>query len=136
MTENRMRWIRELRERTGAGIGLIQEALDATDNDLGKAEAYIAAHPRAGLIWAETHQGRIGALVEVRCDTDFVARTEEFRALCRELALQVIGGPTEVPLMEQPHIRDAARTVADLVAACARNVGETITVRRYVRYEL
>src|SRR5436853_5890402 len=90
----------------------------------------------AGIIVADTHQGRIGALVEVRCRTDFVARTDEFRALCRELVLQAIGGPGEGPLEEQSWIRDPSRKVADLIDDCARAVGESIRVPRYVRWDL
>src|SRR5262245_33474296 len=89
-----------------------------------------------GLIATGTHNGRIGAMVEVRCGTDFAARTEEFRNLCKELVLQVLGGPGEGPLAEQADIRDPSRTVGDLVSACAQSLGENITIARYVRWEL
>jgi elongation factor Ts len=87
-----------------------------------------------GVIVADTHQGRIGAMVEVRCRTDFAARTDEFRALCRELVLQAIGGPGEGALEEQDYIRDPSRTVAALIDDCARQLGEPIQVARYVRW--
>jgi translation elongation factor EF-Ts len=83
-----------------------------------------------------THQGRIGAMVEVRCGTDFTTRTEEFQALCRELVIQVLGGPGEGPLADQPDVRDPSRTVGDLIAEVARQVREEITVARYVRWVL
>jgi elongation factor Ts len=87
-----------------------------------------------GVIVADTHRDRIGALVEVRCDTDFAARTDEFRALCRELVLQAIGGPGEGPLEEQDYIRDPSRKVASLIEECARQIGERIQGARYVRW--
>ena len=95
----RAQLIKTLRERTQAGILLIKEALTASDNELARAEQYIAGQrgrihdggQGAGLILADTHQGRIGAMVELRCGTDFVTKTDEFRALGRELLLQVIG---------------------------------------------
>jgi elongation factor Ts len=90
----------------------------------------------AGLIVADTHQGRIGALVEVRCQTDFAARTDEFRRLCRELVLQAIGGPGEGALEEQDYIRDPSRKVSALIDECAAQVGEQIHVARYVRWAL
>jgi elongation factor Ts len=136
-------WVKLLRERTGAELTLIREALAACGDDLAQAEQYVRKHRKPpkgdlgfGVIVADTHHGRIGALVEVRCGTDFVARTDEFRALCRELVLQAIGGPGEGPLEEQDYIRDPSRKVAALIDECARQVGEQIRVMRYVRWEV
>jgi translation elongation factor EF-Ts len=142
MTPTRNELLRQLRERTGASVLLIREALEACAGDLARAEQYINEHrkgprpdePRHGVIVADTHQGRIGVLVEVRCGTDFVARTEEFRALCRELLLQALGGTGEGRLEEQDYVRDPSRKVANLIEECARKVGETIRVERYVRW--
>jgi elongation factor Ts len=144
VNENRLRQIKVLRERTGADVLRIREALAAFDGDLARAEAHLAATGRsikdggqgAGLIVADTHQGRIGAMLEVRCGTDFVARTDEFRALCKELLLQVIGCGVETPLEQQDYVRHPQCKVADLIDECARKVGEQITVRRAVRWEL
>jgi elongation factor Ts len=91
---------------------------------------------KAGVLVADTHQGRIGALVEVRCQTDFTTRTDEFRRLCRELVLQAIGGPGEGLLEEQDYIRDPSRKVQSLIDECAALVGEPIRVARYVRWAL
>jgi elongation factor Ts len=144
MTLSRIERVKVLRERTGASLLLIREALDHCACDLAAAERYIAEHQKApketelatGVIVADTHQGRIGALVEVRCGTDFVARTDEFRALCRELVLQALGGSGEGPLEDQDYIRDPSRKVASLISACAGKVGEPIRVARYVRWTL
>lgn len=143
-TVSRTQRIHELRQRTGADLPLIRRAVELFPDDLAAAEAHVRDHRKgpkdhsaaAGLIVADTHQGRIGAMVEVRCGTDFVARTDEFRALCRELWLQVVGGPGEGLLEEQDSVRDPRRKVRDLIDDCARKVGETITVRRYARWEL
>jgi elongation factor Ts len=136
--------IKELREKTKASVTLIREALAAAGEDVTRAEEYIRRHARkvrdggqwAGLIVAGTHRGRIGALVEVRCGTDFVAKTDEFGRLCRELLLQVLAGVSDLPLEEQDYVRDPSQKVGELVAECARKVGEQITVRRSLRWEL
>jgi elongation factor Ts len=90
----------------------------------------------AGLIVAKTHQGRIGAMLELRCDTDFAVRTDEFQHLAAELLLQVLAGVSDAPLHEQDYVRDPSRKVSDLIAECACQVGEQITVRRSLRWEL
>jgi elongation factor Ts len=94
--------VKELREKTGAGILDCQKALQESGNDIGKAVEYLrkkglaAAEKKAGretregLVHAYIHSGsRIGVLVEVNCETDFVARNEEFRTFVNELALQI-----------------------------------------------
>jgi elongation factor Ts len=141
---NRARLIQELREKTMASILLIKEALDASGGDVARAEQYIAEHAKeakdggqgAGLIVAKTHQGRIGAMLELRCGTDFVVRTDEFQQLAAELLLQVIAGVSDAPLPEQDYVRNPSCKVADLIADCASRVGEQITVRRSMRWEL
>jgi elongation factor Ts len=87
------------------------------------------------------HDARVGALVEVNCETDFVARTEYFRALVHHVAEQVAATPPEVEvaeetLMAQEWIRDSSRTVADLVNETAARTGERVRVRRVVRFRL
>lgn len=108
--------VRELRERTGAGVMDCRQALIAADGDLDRAagilrERGLAAAARKsgratgeGQIGSYIHPGgRLGALVEVNCESDFVARTEEFQRLVRDLAIQVAGlapqwvSPDEVP---------------------------------------
>ena len=94
--------VKQLREKTGAGILDCQKALRETDDDMGKAVDYLrqkglaAAEKKAGrqtnqgVIGAYVHAGsRIGVLVEVNCETDFVARNEEFQSLVKDLCLQV-----------------------------------------------
>jgi len=136
--------IKLVRERTGVGPLLARDALRQCGGDVEQAVRYAEQHRKgpkesdlsAGVLVADTHQGRIAAIVEVRCGTDLVARTDEFRALCRELLLQALGGPGEGPLEQQDYIRDPSRKISALIDECARKVGEKIAVTRYVRWTL
>ena len=92
--------------------------------------------------------GRIGALVELRCETDFVARTEEFRTLAREIAMQVAAmnprtvGSMDAPdrntdaLLDQEYIRNPGMTICDLIKETVDQVGEGIWVARFVRFQV
>ena len=153
--------VKELREKTGAGIMECKRALQDAEGNMDKAiEAlrqkgltkHLKVAGRAatqGLIESYIHTGgRIGALVEVNCETDFVARTEEFRALAREVAMQVAsmapesvgtmegGGGAEGALLDQEYIRDARKTIRDLVKETIAKVGENIQISRFVRFEV
>lgn len=152
--------IKELREITGAGIMECKKALDDAVGDLTKAQQLIKERGLAlaekkagreagqGLIDSYVHAGRIGAMIELNCETDFVARTDDFKTLAREIAMQVAAtNPTrissqeastdgDVPLLDQPYIRDASRTVQDLVNETIAKVRENIVIRRFARFEL
>jgi elongation factor Ts len=87
------------------------------------------------------HDAKVGALVEVNCETDFVARTEDFRTLVRYLSEQVAAAPAgllegEDALLTLPWVRDPSRTIGDLVNETSARVGENVRVRRYVRFRL
>ena len=91
--------IKELRAKTGAGVMDAKNALEESNGDVAKAEQWLKKkglasaakkserETKQGLIDAYVHNGRIGALVEVNCETDFVARTEDFQNLCHDIAL-------------------------------------------------
>ncbi len=166
--------IKELREKTGAGIMNCKRALEEAKGDidgaveilkrqgLAKAEKKAHRETRQGLVETYIHTGgRIGALVEVNCETDFVAHTDEFRELAHHLAMQVAAtapvflsrddfsekelpdevdpdevDPDEVCLLSQPFIRDPERTVQDIITDTVARVGENIKVRRFARFEL
>ena len=169
--------VKELREKTGAGIMECKRALEeaggnlerATDilkqQGLAKAEKKSGRAALQGLVEPYIHAGgRIGALVEVNCETDFVARTPDFRGLAHDLAMQVAATspryvsedviPVEafdalereygdrkkvleaVSLMDQFFIKDGRRTVRDLVRDQIAKLGENIVVRRFARFEL
>jgi elongation factor Ts len=152
--------IKELREKTGAGIMECKKALDDAVGDLTKAQQLIKERGLAmaekkagreagqGLIDSYVHAGRIGAMIELNCETDFVARTDDFKTLAREIAMQVAAtNPSrissqeestdgDVPLLDQPYIRDASKTVQDLVSETIAQVRENIVIRRFCRFEL
>jgi elongation factor Ts len=169
--------IKKLRELTGAGILECKKALEATDGDLKRAQEIlrekglaVAAKKadrvaRQGLVDCYVHMGRIGALVEVNCETDFVARTPEFKELAHAVAMQVVGAqpqylkPEDIPaavleeqkricgdeldkfygevcLLKQLSIKDQSKTVQDLINEAVAKTGENIVLRRFARFEL
>jgi elongation factor Ts len=162
--------IKDLRQKTGAGIMDCKKALLEAEGNLEKAieilnqRGIAIAHKKAeriadqGIIEAYVHLGgRIGVLVEVNCETDFVARTDEFRDLAHNLALQVAAmcpqfiSPEDMPpeaeantdadakttcLLLQPYIKEPEKTVQDIVTETIAKVGENIKVRRFIRFEL
>ncbi|SFE17037.1 elongation factor Ts [Paenibacillus algorifonticola] len=188
--------VKELRERTGAGMLDCKKALDHTDGDITKAIEFLrekglaAAANKAGRIATEgvvesyIHAGgRIGVLVEVNCETDFVAKTDQFREFARDIAMQIAAANPkfvrreEVPgdelekereilraqalnegkpekivdkmvegriskyyeeycLLEQSFIKNPDQTISELLNEKINKIGENISIRRFVRYEL
>ena len=158
--------VKQLRERTGAGVMECKRALEEVDGDIdqaadilrqrGLALAEAKAHRRAtqGLVECYIHAGgRIGAMLELNCETDFVARTDTFKALAHDLAMQVAatgpisispddlppdaeGDPGEMCLLLQPYIRDPSRTIQDVINEAIAQTKENIQVRRFSRFEL
>jgi elongation factor Ts len=159
--------IKELREASGAGVMDCKRALEASDGDVSKAKKYLAeqglasaakkAHRETaqGIVESYIHAGgRIGALVEVNCETDFVARTEQFQTLAREIAMQiaamnplVVSEDEELPssadlrgdevvLLKQVYIRDGSKTIQDLINETIGKTGENIQVKQFQRFEL
>ncbi len=142
--------IKELREKTGAGVADCREALEASSNDLKKAEEFLKKkgfekaakkadrETKSGLIDSYIHQGRVGAIVELLCETDFVARTDEFKNLAHEISMQVASmNPKDSSvLLKQEYIRDSEKTIGDLVKEAIAKLGENITVGRISRFEL
>jgi len=154
--------IKELREKTGAGIMECKRALDEGGSmpeaekllkkwGLATAEKKAGREAGQGVIDSYVHAGRIGAMIELNCETDFVARTDDFKTLAREIAMQVaatnpnrISAKDEKPadtdgdpaLLDQPYIRDPSRTVQDLVNESIAKLRENIVVRRIARFEL
>ncbi len=188
--------VKELRERTGAGMMDCKKALNETGGDLEKAIDYLrekglaAAAKKSGRIAAEgtvtayIHGGgRVGVLLEVNCETDFVAKTEEFQTFTKDIAMQIAAAKPEyvrrdeVPagviehekqilraqalnegkpekivdkmvdgrvekfykescLMEQPFVKNPDQTIEELVKEKISKIGENISIRRFVRYEM
>ncbi len=158
--------IKELREQSGAGIMDCRSALLDAEGDIEKAlevlkeKGLLKAQKKAeratgqGLVEAYIHTaGRIGAMIEVNCETDFVARTDEFKEVAHCLAMQVAAlspqfiSEEEIPegaevesqevcLLLQPYIKDPNKTVRDVIMETVAKVGENIRVSRFTRYEL
>ena len=158
--------VKELRAQCGAGIMECRNALLEAEGDMDKAlqilkeKGLLKAKKKAGrattqgLIETYVHTGRrIGAMVEVNCETDFVARTDEFKELAHHMAMQVVAMPPqfiskeEVPegvniesetacLLLQPYIKSPDMTVQDIITEAIAKVGENIKVKRFARFEL
>lgn len=162
--------VKELRNRTNVGIGDCNKALLEVGGDIEKAVellkqrgAAIAENKKGeaateGIVEAYIHHTRrVGSLVELNCETDFVARTPEFKDLAHDLAMQVAAAapqfltseempaeaeaeaeadPQTVCLLNQPFIKDPTRTVQEIIAETIAKVGENIKVRGFARFEL
>lgn len=142
--------IKLLREQTGAGIADCREALKQSSGDLEKAKQWLKKkgldkasskaerEVKAGLVEVYSHGGKVGVLVEVLCETDFVARTGDFKNLAHELSLQIASmNPSSVEdLLSQEYIRDNSLTVEELIKSVIGKVGENIQVGRFERIAL
>ena len=135
--------IKKLREETGAGVMDVKKALEEADGKFDKARELIRERGLAkaakkadretkeGFVGSYVHMtGKVAAMVSLQCETDFVARNEEFQKLARELAMQVASMRPETvdELLEQDYIRDPKLKVADLVKALSGKIGENIQV--------
>jgi len=142
--------IKKLREETSAGVADCRQALEDARGDYEKAKKLLitrglekAAKKEGketgqGVVDAYVHNGRVGVLVELRCETDFVARTDEFKTLAHEISLQVASmNPKNVmELLKSPYIRDASQTIADIIKQAIAKLGENITVGQFTRVAL
>jgi len=143
--------IKKLRQETGVSITECKKALAEAGGDVEKAKeilliwgrdfAQTKAERETGKGIVETYihpNGKIGVMVELRCETDFVACCEEFRKLAHELCLQIAAmNPTnESSLLAQSWIRDESKAVKDLIDEYVARIGENIVIKRFVRYEI
>jgi len=142
--------LKKLREATSAGVSDCRQALEDTDGDfdhakkllnrrsIEKAAKKVGKYTSQGIIESYIHaNGKVGVLLELRCETDFVARTEAFKALAHELALQVAAmKPKAVKeLLAEDYIRDSTVKISDLIKQTVAKVGENITVARFICYQ-
>lgn len=143
--------LKKLRNETQASIADCRKALEESNGVYQKAISWLKKHgiekadkksDRAtsqGLIDSYIHQnGRIGALVALLCETDFVARTSEFKTLAHEIAMQVASmDPKDVDsLLKQDYIRDNSKTLGELIKEAIAKLGENIVVKRFQRFEI
>lgn len=140
----------KLRELTGAGVMECKRALSESDGDFQKAVEIVRAFgiaraekkkerkTGAGLLYSYIHNNRVGVLLEVRCETDFVARSEPFQNLVKDLAFQISAmDPENVSaLISQPYIKDESISIGQLIDGVIGKIGENIQVERFCRYEL
>lgn len=151
MSEISAKDVAALRQETGAGVMDAKKALTEAKGDtqkaigllkqrgLDKAAKKAERDTAEGIIHAYIHgAGKIGVLVELLCETDFVARNEDFTALAQDLAMQIAAGnPKDTEeLLTQPFIKDESQTIGDTLTATIAKLGENIQVKRFVRYEL
>ncbi|MEP6694155.1 MAG: translation elongation factor Ts [Chloroflexota bacterium] len=143
--------VQRLRSESGAGVMDCKRALEETSGDFAKALALLKERgvqsmakrsdreAKEGLVASYIHSnGRIGALVELASETDFVSRGDEFQKLAQEIAMQVAAmNPASVDeLLDQPYIRDGSKTIKDLVTTVAASTKENVHVRRIQRFAL
>ncbi len=143
--------LKKLRAETSAGVSDCRQALEDAKGDFSKAKKLLTERglekaakkegkeTTQGIIESYVHAtGKVGVLVELRCETDFVARTDEFKSLAHELTLQIAAmNPKDVKtLLSSEYIRDAGQTMTDLIKSTIAKLGENITVARFTRFEL
>lgn len=143
--------LKQIREETQASIADIRKALEETKDDYKKALEWLKKHgiekaekkqdrkTTQGLVESYIHQsGKVGAIVVLSCETDFVAKTDEFKKLAHEVAMQVVAmNPKDVAaLLKQEYIRDNSLTIEKLVKSVIGKLGENITVKSISRLEI
>ena len=174
MAEVTAQMVKELRERTGAGIKECKDILAQTDGNMDKAIEVLRERglkvsdkvkgrdANEGRIEMYVHNGaKMAAMVEINCETDFVARTPDFLELCKNIAMHIAAvnpkyvtteevpeaeaaasGLTaakyyeEVVLLKQPYVRNPSQTIEDMIQAAVAKLRENIVVRRFTRYEI
>ena len=142
--------VKELRERTSAGMMDCKKALVESDGDMEKAIEWLRekglsqAAKKASRIAAEgavaqyvSEDGSVGALVEVNCETDFVANTDNFKNFANSVAKHIaLAKPADVDaLLAQKFVDDESKTISDMISDATVAIGEKISVRRFERYE-
>ena len=142
--------VKQLRDKTQASIADCRLALEESNGDFKKAEEWLKKRgaeiaekkqdreTSQGLVESYVHNGKIGVLLVLLCETDFVARTEEFKNLAHEIALQISAmNPKDVKsLLSQEYIRDPKLKIEELIKSTIGKLGENIQVREFSRIEL
>lgn len=149
MAEISAKLVQELRQKTGAGMMDCKKALKENDGDIEKAGEWLRqkgiakADKGAGRITAEglvdsyiQPKGQVGVIIEVNCQTDFVARNEAFKALVQNLAKQAAAVDSVESMLAQPYLQDPSVTVDQFIKQIITQLGENMQVRRYVNYSL
>lgn len=143
--------IKKLREETGAGILDCKKCLDQADGDydqakklavakgLAKADKKADRETKEGYIASYVHQtNKVAALVEILCETDFVAKNSDFQEMAKNVAMQVTAmNPENVEeLLEQSFIKNPDQTIEEMVKSTSGKIGEKFVINRFIRYEV
>ena len=151
MEKNNIESVKKLRSQTGVSIAQCKDALNESSGDYDSAvkilkskgakiaEAKMHRKTEQGLVDAYIHpNGKVGVIVEVNCETDFVARNADFKIFCHEIALQIAAmNPENVAkLLKQPYIKDESQIVEQLLHLEISKTGENIQIKRFDRFEL
>jgi elongation factor Ts len=141
--------IKQLRRETAVSVSECKKALEEVGGNIEKAKEILKqwgkdlAGKKAGrgteqgIISSYIHPNKkIGVLLKLGCETDFVAKSSEFQELAHELCLQIAAIGEEPPLLEQPWVKDQGKTVKDLVEEYVAKIGENITIKQFTRYEI
>lgn len=142
--------IKKLREETGISVIECKKALKEAMGDIEKAKEVLKRwgtelakkkkerRTAQGIVDFYIHPNKkIGVLLELNCETDFVAKSLDFQALAHEICLQIAGaGESETELLNQPWIKDETKTIKDLINEYIAKTGENVVVKRFVRYSL
>ena len=142
--------IQKLREKTGLGVMECKKALEEARGNFEQAklvlkekgaEKAVSKQDREtenGIIESYSHNGKIGVMLEILCETDFVVKNKEFKELTHDLVLQIasMAPENEKELLAEPFIKDESKTVSDLLTEKIAKIGENIKIKRFERWEL
>lgn len=141
--------IKQLREETLVSVSECKKALEEAKGDIEKAKEILKkwgkeiAGKRAektagqGIVTAYIHPNKkVGVLLELGCETDFVAKSQDFQTLSHELCLQIAAMGDEIPILEQPWIKDDKKTIKDLLQEHIAKIGENIVIKQFTRYKI
>ncbi len=143
--------IKQLREETGVSISEVKKALEQAKGDVEKAKEILrtwgktlvskkaSRETKAGIIDCYVHpNSKAGVLLDIRCESDFVAKSPEFKNLAHEICLQIaaMDPADETFLMSQPWIKDDTKTIKNLIEDTVAKVGENIEIKKFTRFEI
>lgn len=142
--------VQKLREITGAGMMDCKRALDDAKGDFDAAKALIMERgiikaekkadraTGAGILEVYVHNGRVSVMLDLRCETDFVVKSDPFRALAKEIVMQIAAmNPVTIEeLMAQPFIKDPSMNIEQMIKNVIAKVGENMKIEKFCRYEL
>lgn len=143
--------IKALREETGAGVVEVKQALENSAGNYEKAKEELMKKvgskaakksdriTKDGLVYSYIHAGgKVGTLIYLACETDFVAKTDDFQKVCKEVAMQAATGDHKnlEELLNDEYIRDTSKKISDLLNELTAKVGEKIELKKFVKYKV